>query len=286
MSMEAVSGFIVFWLLTGPAAAGAQVPQKSDGQVPVPFQPARKADVQAAHWPMRQIQGFHVVLLVGEMQPGATSAGDDLPAGARRALADMREFLPYKQYRVLDAQWNSCCSGGKSKVSGRLQGVIAIPGPNNSMQLVPRPYLFSITATDSGRAIETRFTLVSDDHGRAHSVDPSAVAEVERRLKNIEEDLATMAVRVRETQQRVEVGTASQIQLREMQDRYTQMKREAEAMQTQLERTDLPGGLPVMDSSFSMDAGETVVVGTSRLGGDKALIALVTAARRPSTERR
>jgi hypothetical protein len=36
----------------------------------------------------------------------------------------------------------------------------------------------------------------------------------------------------------------------------------------------------IVDSSFMMDTGETVVVGTSRLGGDKALIALVTAARR------
>lgn len=35
-----------------------------------------------------------------------------------------------------------------------------------------------------------------------------------------------------------------------------------------------------MDSSFTMEAGETVVVGTSKLGGDKALIAIVTAVRK------
>ena len=35
---------------------------------------------------------------------------------------------------------------------------------------------------------------------------------------------------------------------------------------------------PMIDTSFTMDVGETVVVGTSRLaGGDKALIALLTA---------
>jgi hypothetical protein len=34
----------------------------------------------------------------------------------------------------------------------------------------------------------------------------------------------------------------------------------------------------VIDTSFSMDVGETVVVGTSRLrGGSRALIALLTA---------
>ena len=37
------------------------------------------------------------------------------------------------------------------------------------------------------------------------------------------------------------------------------------------------GRRPVIDTSFTMDIGETVVVGTSRLKGDKALIALLTA---------
>ena len=36
----------------------------------------------------------------------------------------------------------------------------------------------------------------------------------------------------------------------------------------------------LIDNSFTMDVGETVVVGTSRLGGDKALIAIVTAVRK------
>jgi hypothetical protein len=36
----------------------------------------------------------------------------------------------------------------------------------------------------------------------------------------------------------------------------------------------------IIDSTFSMDIGETVVIGTSSLKGDKALIALLTAARR------
>jgi hypothetical protein len=33
----------------------------------------------------------------------------------------------------------------------------------------------------------------------------------------------------------------------------------------------------LIDTNFTMDIGETVVVGTSRLQGDKALIALLTA---------
>ena len=40
----------------------------------------------------------------------------------------------------------------------------------------------------------------------------------------------------------------------------------------------------MIDTSFTMDVGETVVVGTSRLaGGDKALIALLTAVPRNAT---
>jgi hypothetical protein len=37
---------------------------------------------------------------------------------------------------------------------------------------------------------------------------------------------------------------------------------------------------PLIRTSFSMDVGETVVVGTSRLDGDKALIVLLTAVRK------
>ena len=46
-------------------------------------------------------RGFNVVL------PSATCMGrggeDDVPPAARRALADMRDFLPYKSYKLVDA---------------------------------------------------------------------------------------------------------------------------------------------------------------------------------------
>ena len=41
--------------------------------------------------------GFSVVLVLGDMQGGATA--DSVPAAARKALADMKDFLPYKSYR-------------------------------------------------------------------------------------------------------------------------------------------------------------------------------------------
>ena len=43
----------------------------------------------------------------------------------------------------------------------------------------------------------------------------------------------------------------------------------------------------IIDTSFTMDVGETVVVGTSRVrGGDKALIALLTAVPKGTTLKR
>ena len=42
-------------------------------------------------------------------------------------------------------------------------------------------------------------------------------------------------------------------------------------------RAQTSAGRAIIDTSFTMDLGETVVVGTSRLQGDKALIVLLTA---------
>ena len=41
----------------------------------------------------------------------------------------------------------------------------------------------------------------------------------------------------------------------------------------------------IMDSTFAISPGETVVIGTSRLMGDQALIALLTAATKPGGTR-
>jgi hypothetical protein len=65
-------------------------------------------------------------------------------------------------------------------------------------------------------------------------------------------------------------------------DEIARMNQEASKLRQQvamLERTTPSArGRSVIDTSFNMDVGETVVVGTSHVrGGDKALIALLTA---------
>jgi hypothetical protein len=56
-----------------------------------------------------------------------------------------------------------------------------------------------------------------------------------------------------------------------------------ELERSSMSRTTSRSTRPVLDSTFNMKVGETVVIGTSRLKGDKALIALLTAASRTST---
>jgi hypothetical protein len=180
---------------------------------------------------------------------------------------------------VLDAQWSSCCSGRQSKIAGRLQGVVGITGPNGVVNLVHRPYVFNITALSTASGIQTRFVLASGDgHSEPHQWDDRA--ELERMVKNVGDDLATLTARVQETRKRVDVGVASPLELREAENKVTQLRREEEGLQAKLARLEARGDSGVMDSSFTMNAGETVVVGTSRLGGDKALIAIVTAVRK------
>jgi hypothetical protein len=240
--------------------------------------PAQQSRQAVAARGVGDIQGFHVVLVVGETQRGNGPGDQDLPAAAARALKDMSEFLPYKQYRVLDAQWTSCCSGSPTRIRGRLQGVIGVPAPNGAVNLVHRLYGFSIVAGATPSGIQTRFVLAAQGgHSSPHSEER---AEVEKELKYAQDDLATQQSRARDVKSRFDQGLAPPEQLREADDRVTQARRNVERLQALVERAEAGGETSIMDSSFTMDAGETVVVGTSKLGGDKALIAVVTAVRK------
>ena len=80
----------------------------------------------------------------------------------------------------------------------------------------------------------------------------------------------------------------------------SQLERELETERARVERSSAaergpaggkfikemrPSGRTIIDTSFTMEIGETVVVGTSRLKGDKALIALLTAVASTKTPR-
>ena len=246
---------------------------------------AQQARGRSAAW--RDIQGFNIVLVVGEAQAGGATT-DEIPAGARRALTDMREFLPYKHYRVLDSQWTSCCSpanfGLGSSIAGRLQGVTGDPRPGGTV-LVPRAYVFNLSVNESadGSRIPVRFALRPEESAGRGTQKSSTDRDREIRTANLRAEMETLSLQIREMQRRVEVGALNPLEVRPLQDKYARLERQLAEL---ADGSSAQGSSrPIIDSNFTMDVGETVVVGTSRLGGDKALIALVTAVARSASRR-
>lgn len=252
------------------SALSAQQPAPGGQQAPAP---AKRSE---SRW---VAQGFSVVLVLADLQ--ASTAPDDVPPAARRALADMKDFLPFKHYRVLDSQWTSCCAQASlATLSGRLQGVAGHMS-GSELKLVQRPYAFNLTIQPGGDKLQVQFGLREEDGG------PGQEAASERQLQILVEDYQIARQRLEEEKKRVAVGVLSPRDLRPLEDEVLRLERNIAAA-----RADAPsprgskGVRNVINSSFTMDVGETVVVGTSRLGGDKALIALVTAAKRSGTTAR
>src|SRR3979409_201999 len=71
--------------------------------------------VTAAHAQTRQ-RGFSVVLLLGETQ--GTASVETLPVPVRKALNDVKDFLPYKSYRVLETELLLGSKGATSRLKG------------------------------------------------------------------------------------------------------------------------------------------------------------------------
>lgn len=64
-------------------------------------------------------QMFHVALLVADSEP-SKAAPQDLPKGVQKAIADIRDFLPFKSYRIIDS--------ALARMNGR--GKVLLNGPN------------------------------------------------------------------------------------------------------------------------------------------------------------
>jgi hypothetical protein len=226
---------------------------------------------------VREIGGFNVVLAIGETQRGRSST-ENLPEGAARALKEMGEFLPYKSYRVLDAQWTSCCGASSSTaLSGRLQGTFEMMANGKPVQ-AQVSYNFSIIASISLTNIPMRFVL--SDPGSPARRSAGNERDLERERQDVQAEVETVAARVRETRQRVEAGVVPESEIRPLQNQHASLQRRLADLTADLESATHGGGRTIIDSSFTMNSGETVVVGTSKLGGDTALIAIVTAVKK------
>ena len=131
---------VAVWALMLPASGLAQSTPPRAVQPATPTPDARPAQAPAETPPpsastfaqsRRAVlpQGFSVVLVLGDIQGASTP--DDVPPAARKALVDMRDFLPFKSYKLLDAAWLMCCGQQSNSGWGSSQSMV-LRGPDES----------------------------------------------------------------------------------------------------------------------------------------------------------
>jgi hypothetical protein len=209
----------------------------------------------------QRARGFSVALVEGDLRADAElnrpAAGiTGLPAVAEKALADMKDFLPYRQYRLLDMQWTR----GVNRSPIRLQGADRAD------------YEIQLQAVPGGdRTVRVVFEL--SEPRQAMYVNAQALRNLERDIRTRELELKR-AVSGRS-------GAAISPERLELERQLAELRRTLDGARAELAvmptLKDLRGRRPLIDTSFTMSVGETVVVGTSRLRADKALIVLLTA---------
>jgi hypothetical protein len=187
-------------------------------------------------------RGFSVVLLMGETQ--SATGGDALPPAPalRKALSDVKDFLPYKSYRVIDTQW---LRGGSTRMKGPddqeydvdLAADEIMPNPFH-----PKEGMLNVVfhLQEVGAAANS-----SEEYGRSIQV-----AEMEKQRAGM---LAQMP-------------SAQGAMVQEMKARLERLEKQIRMAKAR----------KLIDSRFEMAIGETVVVGTSKIGGDKGLVVLLT----------
>jgi hypothetical protein len=255
---SAIVGACAWALVASAATVSAQSPKKLES-----------VDTPNVH-------GFSVTLVLGDMQGASTP--DNLPPGAKKALADMRDFLPYKSYRLLDTQWILCCGSSKvgTGVSGRLRGVNQVE--SSSMPLPVPLYFFSVTVLGvSGPQLSVRFVLTDGTDPRNEDAREKVIAQRQQQEAQRQQQVLAEAMladaRKQLSPEHPDVK-ALELQLNEIV--------KGRALLSRAPSGGEKGA--VIDSTFSMNVGETVVIGTSSLKGEKALIALLTAVRRPGPQ--
>ena len=261
------------------------------------------------------LHGYSVVLVIGDMQ--AAGPADSVPSAARKALTDMQAFLPYKRYQLLDAAWMVCCGTFRSALSGRVRGpengeyaysIETLNGTDDS-KLTVRFSMRDATAGTAPVVAAGRVSSSGGGRGSARGSSGGSSTNTEAMRENLR--IASETVRAEHarqlyeaTKERDEAEFVLRTTKEKYQDphpqvvaataRYSLAQRRVDELQ--LQHSTQGGGVgsgggrgsavrSIMDSTFSIALGETVVIGTSRLKGDQALIVLLTAATKPGTPR-
>lgn len=260
-------------------------------------------------------QGFNVVLVLADLEAGPATS-DNVPVAARKALADMKDFLPYKGYRLLDTAW--ILSGSDStNTTTRLHGLDertyeltltadpeTSPAVSNralrvSFQLrdsVAREAVAvpSASATPTLDYLKSQMAADAERRGRPGSEPAPArtqAAEMEKQAAALDVELRTLRERLGEANPQV---LGKKADLDRIMSSMRALRAETEARRQALHDNQTiefktaegvmrfrvaqaPPTQRIIETGFTMDVGETVVVGTSRVRGDKAIIALLTA---------
>jgi hypothetical protein len=77
---------------------------------------AKIARVLAQRDAVPRTQRFHVLLLVADTSGSGVPEG--IPAGAAKALADLKGFLPYTRYRQVDSAWVQTADDAEATLTG------------------------------------------------------------------------------------------------------------------------------------------------------------------------
>jgi hypothetical protein len=117
----------------------------------------------------------------------------------------------------------------------------------------------------------------------------TARAEYSRQLYEAQKERDDAELQQRRAKQMSDVGTMPESDYQLARRRFQLAVSRVEELERTIKggrtATVGPARANVLDSTFSIAIGETVVIGTSRLKGDQALIALLTAAGKPGAGR-
>lgn len=225
------------------------------------------------------LRGFSLTLVLGDMKGGGVS--DAVPAAAARALADMKDFLPYKSYTLLDTAWTIGSGTIKTQLRQSDTQVFDIElrtsgGANVLTYARPREGTGSTGVSNVGITIAGGGTVnVSNFRMRR-----AGAGGADRERQDVESALhATEQTLQMLRQQYADAARASTESARQsaanLQQRIAQVTEEQNRLRAASD--SMAAKDAIIDTSFRMKVGETVVVGTSRQQGDRALIVIVTA---------
>jgi hypothetical protein len=232
-------------------------------------------------------QGFSVVLVLGDLR--AVAGEEDVPPAARKALTDMKDFLPYRSYRLLDAAWILCCSSSRAitRLRGPDEHEYEVEIESGSVDLNRASVRFVLRDVSSKESTKPEAASSSKKSPQTIAFLQQQVVVARERLEaaranlspqhpdiaRLEANLQTATQRLKEAKEAEQADPKA----REAERQVYVERRSAEEARERVAMSKF-GDRSIMNTSFTMDLGETVVVGTSRLSGNsKALIALLTA---------